>query len=103
VPEWPNGLVLKTSVLHGTVGSNPTLSATPVGDLLASLPCCKIPRTSAGSRLAVLVLSVSEPSVLPGSVACFFHSPAGQLQFQPHREPSTVPNIKASNLEKSTS
>lgn len=48
---------------------------------------------------SVLVLSLSEPSVLPGYVACFFNSPAGQLQFQRHREQSTVPYIKASNLE----
>ena len=27
VPEWSNGLVLKTSVPKGTVGSNPTLTA----------------------------------------------------------------------------
>ena len=27
VPEWSNGLVLKTSVVKATVGSNPTLSA----------------------------------------------------------------------------
>ena len=27
MPEWSNGLVLKTSVLKGTEGSNPSLSA----------------------------------------------------------------------------
>ena len=40
--ERPNRTVSKTVVLKGTVGSNPTLSATPGHSLLILLPCVRL-------------------------------------------------------------
>ena len=81
--EWSNRPVLKTGVLHGTVGSNPTPSAT---DLALSRrttntsprPCGTSHATGADKEYARDLISLRLP--VTGVVACGVRSPRASFR-----------------------